>query len=228
MNERVQWRSPHAVFRLAKMTVAAAATSSRAGRRSVEGGFSVIELAFVAGLMAVIAAIAVPMMSSSLGNFRLTGDARGIKNEVLLARMQAAANFTRARLYVDLIGKSYRTEIWRSTGVPAWVAQSGARYLSSSTVSYGFGPVSVPPPDTQATIAQAPQCRDAGGQAIANTACILFNSRGIPVDTTGAPTAVYGIYLTDGTAVFGTTVSATSIVRLWRTNQRATPTWVLQ
>jgi prepilin-type N-terminal cleavage/methylation domain-containing protein len=192
--------------------------------RQSERGYSMIELLVVVGVVGVITAMAV---STSLGTARLLGDARGIKNQVSLSRMQAAANFTKARLYVDLIARTYRIETWRSTGVPAWVTQGGTTYLSSTAV-YGFGPVGTPPPNTQAGIAQAPPCLDAAGAAIANTACILFNSRGIPVDTNGAPTAVYAIYVTDGTAVFGTTVSATSIVQLWRTNPSATPTWVLQ
>lgn len=168
------------------------------------------------------------MMGTSLGSFRLSGDARSLKNSVSLAKMQAAANFTQARVYVDLAGGGFRIETWQKTGTPAWVAQSGITYLSSRTETYGFGSVSSPPPDAQAAIAQAPACLDAGGQAIGNTACILFNSRGIPVDSSGAPTAAYALYLTDGAAVFGTTVSATSVIRLWRANAVSTPNWVVQ
>ena len=183
-----------------------------------------IEVLVVVGVVGVVTAMAV---STSLGTARLLADARGIKNQVSLSRMQAAANFTRARLYVDLIVRTYHVETWQSTPVPAWVTQGGTTYLSSMAV-YGFGVVGAPPPNTQATIAQAPPCTDAAGTVIANTACILFNSRGIPVDASGAPTAVYAIYVTDGSAVFGTTVSATSIVQLWKTNPTAAPTWILQ
>ena len=214
--------------RLLKKRQAMATASTRHRHWTGRQGYSLIEMMMVAGLITVIGAITVPMMSNSLGNFRLTGDARGIKNAVSLARMQAAANFTQARLYVDLSVNGYRTETWQSTGTPTWVPQGGTRYLSSQAESYGFGSVSDPPPNTQAAIAQAPPCRDAAGQAIGNTACVLFNSRGIPVDTSGAPTAAFALYVTDGVAVFGTTVSATSIIRLWRTNAASTPTWVLQ
>ena len=64
----------------------------------------------------------------------------------------------------------------------------------------------------------------ATGAAIGNTSCILFNSRGIPVDPAGAPPAVGAptgndaMYLTDGTAVYGETISATGLIKLWRTN----------
>jgi len=45
---------------------------------------------------------------------------------------------------------------------------------------------------------------------------------------TAAPTAAYALYITDGTAVFGVTVSATSAIRLWRTPQVSVPRWVQQ
>ena len=56
----------------------------------------------------------------------------------------------------------------------------------------------------------------------------MFNSRGIPVDATGAPTAVDALYLTDGTAVYGVTVSATSAIVLWRTLPATSPSWSQQ
>ena len=64
--------------------------------------------------------------------------------------------------------------------------------------------------------------------AVANTACIIFNSRGLPVDATGSPFGNDAIYITDSTAVYGITVAATGFVRLWRTNYTSTPSWSLQ
>jgi prepilin-type N-terminal cleavage/methylation domain-containing protein len=97
-------------------------TNVRGANAVAAAGFSLIEVMFVSGLMAITSAIAVPMMSHSLGNFRLTGDARGIKNEIWLAKMQAAANFTRARLYVD----PYQQLSHRNLAIDrhtSWVAQ---------------------------------------------------------------------------------------------------------
>ena len=51
--------------------------------------------------------------------------------------------------------------------------------------------------------------------AIGNTSCVIFNSRGIPVDAGGAPTGGNGLYITDGVGVYGVTVTATPLVRLW-------------
>lgn len=190
-------------------------------------GFSAVELLFAVSILAVVGAMAVPMTGNLLGAFRLSGDARSASNALALTKMRAASDFSQARLYVDLSVNRYHMETWQKTGTPGWIAESGSTPLASRD-TFGYGIVSTPPPNTQATIALAPPCKTDAGADIANTACIVFNSRGVPVDSTGAPTAVDALYLTDNTAVYGVTISATGLVRLWRTQPQATPSWVLQ
>ncbi|HET7075296.1 MAG TPA: hypothetical protein VFI55_14605 [Mycobacterium sp.] len=140
--------------------------------------------------------------------------------------MRAASIFGRERLYVDLAARSYRQETWDKT-TSAWIADGASAYLSQN-VNYSFGVVGAPPPNTQAAIAQSPACKNNAGTAdIANTACIIFNSRGLPIDNAGQP-FVYGLYVSDGTAVYGVTVSATGTVRMWRTPPRTVPAWSMQ
>ena len=69
---------------------------------------------------------------------------------------------------------------------------------------------------------------DDGGVEIAETASIVFNSRGVPVDATGAPTASGAVYLESGTTVYAATIAATGLVRLWRADSAADGTWVQQ
>ena len=182
------------------------------------------------GLIAVISAIAVPMMGNTLGNFRLSGDARSLMNGVSLAKLRASSDFSKVRLYVDLSVNAFHIESWNKT-TSAWVTEGGVTYLSSSAESYSHGVVTTPPPSTQSTIGQT-QCLTAAGAAIGNTACVVFNSRGIPVvdaaGSTGSPSANQALYLTDGTAVYGVTVTATALIRLWLANPVAVPTWVQQ
>ncbi len=197
-----------------------------------ENGFSILELMVVVGIIGVISAIAVPMMKNTVGDFRLSGDARGLANATSLAKLRAASDFSQARLYVDLGAKSFHVETWNKTGA-AWAAEGGTTTLSMND-TFSFGVVGTAPPNSQATIGPASACVTAAGAAIGGTACILFNSRGIPVDPAGAPPAVGAptgndaVYITDGTAVFGITLSATGLIKLWRTNPTATPSWVLQ
>jgi Tfp pilus assembly protein FimT len=189
-------------------------------------GYTMVELLIVLAFIALLAGMAFPMIGNMVGFVHLNGDMRALSNAVSLARMQAASNFSRSRLYVDMNTNGYHTEL-KANGAANWVASGPVTYLSAPTESYGFGAVSTAPPNTQATIAEATTCLDnaSPAQPISNTACIVFNSRGIPIDSTGAPTGVYALYVTDGTDVYGVTVSATSIIRTWRTISVSTPAW---
>jgi prepilin-type N-terminal cleavage/methylation domain-containing protein len=193
-------------------------------------GFSLIETLFVVAITGVVAAIAIPMMSNTIGSMRLEGDARSLTNALSVAKLRAASTFSKSRLFVDLGGDGFKIETW-DRDTEAWIAEGGVTYLASYEESFGFGSTGSAPPNTQAEIAQASQCLDAEGEAIGSTACIVFNSRGIPVTDivggTGGPTNSYALYVTDNTAVFGITVSATGVVQLWRTNP-GTAAWTLQ
>lgn len=193
-----------------------------------ESGFTLVETLVVVALIGVVSAIAVPMFGNAIANFRVTGDARSASNAIAVAKMRAASNFSRVRLYVDLSGRTHHLETLDKTTTPAhWTIEGGSTYLSSG-VSFSYGVVSTPPPFTQTTISQAPLCTTDAGVTIAGTACVMFNSRGVPVDSTGAPTSSDAIYVTDGTAIYAITVAATGMVRSWRTQPTSTPSWVLR
>lgn len=197
-----------------------------------EDGYSLPELLVVVGLIAVISAIAVPMMKNSLGEFSLSGDARNLTNAVSLAKLRAASDFSQARVFVDLNANTFHVETWNKT-TAAWTTEGGTNTLANND-TFSFGVVGTPPPNSQGTIGQAPACVTNGGTAIGNSACILFNSRGIPVDPAGAPPIVGAptgndaLYLTDGAAVYGLTLSATGLITMWRTYPTATPSWSRQ
>jgi hypothetical protein len=174
-----------------------------------------VELMIVVGLIMLIVAIALPMMSPAVAGYQLGGDAQGISHQIAVAKMRAASYFTRARVYVDLSSRSYRVEIWQKSPA-AWVPEGGATSLSGR-VNFSFGPIATPPPNSQPVIGFSLPCRDAANAVIANTSCIVFNSRGIPIDSTGTPIGDNAIYVSDPTAVYGATVSATGLIRLWWT-----------
>jgi prepilin-type N-terminal cleavage/methylation domain-containing protein len=190
-----------------------------------ESGFTILELVVTVGIIGVISAIAVPQFSGAIQGFRLSGDAHSVSNAAAVAKMRAASKFTHVRLYIDLSTNAHQVQWLDQSVTPAhWTTEGGWTYLSTN-VSFGFGVVTAPPPNTQAAIGQAPQCLTDAGIAIGNTACFIFNSRGVPIDTTSSPTANDAVYLTDGTAVYGVTAVATGMIRLWRTLPVATPSW---
>jgi Tfp pilus assembly protein FimT len=194
---------------------------------SSDTGFSLVELLATMLVLVTLSGLVMVVAGNMAGHYRLSGDARGVSNAVAVAKLRAASLFTQTRLYVTLSTGSYHVETWQKTGTPGWVTEGGTTTLSPG-VTFGSSAVTVPPPNTQATLAQAPPCLDNAGAAIGDSACIVYNSRGLPVDASGAPTAIDAFYLTDGVAVYAATVSATGMMRVWRTAAHTTPTWVLQ
>jgi prepilin-type N-terminal cleavage/methylation domain-containing protein len=198
-----------------------------------ESGFTILETLFVVALIGVISVIAVPQLSNSLKFFRLSGDARSISNGIAVTKMRAASNFSKTRFYVSTTGRWHRVErADASLPTPHWTAEGGNTYLAqNTTVSYGA--VTQPPPNTQGAIGNASPCKNDAGVDIAGTACVVFNSRGIPIapdapGTTYSPTADHALYVTDGTSVYAVTVAATGMIRVWQTKPIATPNWIKQ
>jgi prepilin-type N-terminal cleavage/methylation domain-containing protein len=199
-------------------------------RSSGVAGFTMLEMVVVIAVIGIIAGIALPVMSRALAGMRLTGAARSISNMTAATKTKAASQFTRARLFVDLSTSSYHIDSWDGAN---WVASGGTVSLPTG-VSFGFGAVATPPANTQPAISQAPACLDNALAPIGNTACIVFNSRGIPIDDTpppapgrGSPTTADALYITDGNLVVGVTVTATGLTGVWTTPPLAAPLWTI-
>jgi len=184
-------------------------------RRRPDGqrGFSIAELAIVLTIVALIAVIAIPMFTKTMSAFRASSDARSLASQLALTKMRAANGFTQARLNCDLTAKSCQMEICTSKGTSAcntYTAEGGALALSLNS-SFGFGTITSP----------------AGSQtSIQNTAQIVFNSRSLPVDSTGAPTGNYALYLANNNGdTYAVTVYASGRVAVWRYDNGA---WSIQ
>jgi type II secretory pathway pseudopilin PulG len=187
-------------------------------------GFSLVEVLMVTLIIIVLAAMGVPSLMSMVRGLRTGGDARDLNGLIIQAKMRAASNFARTRVYADLSANTFRIET-KPSATTSWTTDcpSGCNQSLSSGVSFGFGSLSSPPGGTQATLGQAPLCKDniTDTTDIANTACIIFNSRGIPITPAASPTPDDALYVTDGKSVTGVTVSGTGLSRVWRSDASA-------
>jgi type II secretory pathway pseudopilin PulG len=195
-----------------------------------EGGYTLVDTLMALALLGIMSAMAIPMADSSSRGFRIKGDAQAIANMVSLAKMRAASRFTRARIRADLDANTFRLDVWDKTAA-TWVTE-GAIIGLTRGVAFGVAGLAVPPPNTQNAIGQSPPCTGPAsliGDFIADTACVVFNSRGVPIDNTaaGAPVGGNGLYITDGSGVYATTVTATPLVRQWWSNA-SNAAWVQQ
>jgi type II secretory pathway pseudopilin PulG len=210
-----------------------------------QAGFSILELLVVVTMSVIITTIAVPGYIKANAYLRVAGDLRSINGLTALAKMRAASDFTHARVFADLNGGTFQLEVWDKTangGAGCWFADldptracltygagrpSGPVYTLAQGDTFGFGTLTTGPTPGQPAPTQAATCLDNSNAALANTACVIFNSRGIPIDNTGSPVGTGAFYLTNGTVVDGVTVSATGSIQAW-SSPAASASWYAQ
>jgi len=191
-----------------------------------QDGFSLIDMLAAILVLGIVAAMVLPATGSSLAAHRFRGDGQSVSNLLALAKMRAAAKSTHARLFVNRATNTYYMQTLTKTP-RTWVTEGGVLQLSKG-VTVGAGAIATPPP-TQATMAMAPVCKGDDTMDIPNTACIMFNSRGVPIDSAGVLTGGNAVYITNGTSVYAITVTATPLIRLWWAPTSGTAaTWVEQ
>jgi Tfp pilus assembly protein FimT len=177
--------------------------------RGRQDGMSMLEVVIVMAVSIVIASMAIPKVMSITQDLRTSGDARDLNGTILMAKMRAASDYAQARVHVDFNTQTFWVEILPN-GAAGWTTEGGTQYLTKN-VSFGYGSLTSPPASTQSTLGQAAAC-----SGYSNSACIQFNSRGIPVNSTNTPIGDDAIYVTDGNTVSGVTVSITGVTKIWR------------
>ena len=154
-----------------------------------ERGFSIIDILMVVALIGIIATIAVPVTGSAVSGQRFNNDSQALTNLVGLAKMRASAAYTRARVRANLVATDVRSRALGQDDKCLGARKETVTPLSLG-VTFRFGTVATAPPNTQTTIGFSAACRvglTAATATIGNTACIVFNSRGLPVDGAGLP-----------------------------------------
>jgi type IV pilus assembly protein PilA len=206
-------------------------------RKSSERGFSLIELLVLILILGVVAAMAIPTWQRMQKNARLNGDAHNLAETLSVAKLRAGASFTESRLffYTGSGTQYFRVDVWNAaanSGNGCWVpdgitnpgttnlyciatsATTGYETSLSTGVTAGYSSLSTAPSNFVTTLAQAGSCMQGGtgpttgGSAISSTSCIIFNSRGFP-SVSG------GLYITDGTRVYGIVSNSMGLIKTY-------------
>jgi len=204
-----------------------------------DSGFSMLELLVVLLIMATIASFALPSALNSLKNYRLHSDATALASSMNVVRMRAAAQYAPYRLNIDTGAGTYIFEKLCGATLSSVDSACTSAYAAYTTRQFEGG--------TQYAMRgnRYSSCRPSGVTAYPGTmtadpsGCptggpnplqIYFNTRGLPVNSTGSPLSNGGavIYLVnESNLVDAITVSLGGRVAIWNWAP-GTSQWVMR
>ena len=169
-------------------------------------GFSLIELSLLVGLVALVSAFSIPMLSSAMDDMQMIGDARNIATALTYAKISSTAQMIHYRVSFDLGGSQWNVERETSQNAGEFETEQAINSLcngdANSDIAFKSNSGSAP-----------------AGFPAASVNAITFNSRGMPIG--GAQI----IYLTKPDADFAVSVSLTGRIQVWRNRDNQ---WITQ
>jgi prepilin-type N-terminal cleavage/methylation domain-containing protein len=165
-------------------------------------GFSTVELLTVLLIMGLIAVIAIPQLLNGVKAYRLHSNAAALSSQLNLARFRATSQNTPYRVQIEMAAAPHRFSMDRLCGATPtstdsnctapYQARTGGTEFGPQPVELGVSFTTTNPGGTTSypgTIT--------GGSP---TNVFYFNTRGMPVDSSGNPLNNGGavIYLTNG------------------------------
>jgi Tfp pilus assembly protein FimT len=174
-------------------------------------GFSLVEICIVLCVAMMLAAFAVPALSTSMRSMQLTADTRNIATTLTCAKLSATSQMTRYRLSFNLTGNQWSLEKFNK-GTGAFELQQAANMLANGVANSEIA--------FKTSSSSAPS-----GLPTTSSSAITFNSRGIPVDAAGVPTANNVVYISKSDTDYAVGVSLAGKVQIWK---RQDSQWVTQ
>jgi prepilin-type N-terminal cleavage/methylation domain-containing protein len=179
--------------------------------RKKSSAFSMLELLIVIAIIGIIAAFALPSATTFVKGYRLHADASAIASQLNVTRFRATSQYTPYRVNVTASSGLYSMD--RMSTTYASPASEIILGLSQGITFLTACPVSVKPGTIPSTVT-------------AGSSAIYFNTRGLPVDTSGTPTNINVVYLKNDNDLYdAVTVSLGGRITVWNYNQ-ASSTWI--
>jgi type II secretion system protein H len=159
-------------------------------------GFTMVELAMLLAIIAVMAAVAIPVLTSSMRSTQLSSDARKIASAMSYARMTAAAQMTRYQLSFDINNNRWSL-LKYDRASDTFKLEQAVNELSLGIANSGIGftgEIDKTPPETFDS---------------SSSQNITFGPRGVP-DSPGI------IYLSNNDADYAVSVTLSGKVQVWK------------
>lgn len=173
-------------------------TSIDCGSTRTQRGFSLVQLLVVIAIMIVVAAVATPSFINVTRPMRLRDDAHALANLITMARMRASTQFAHTKVScVTNVTPAYCQMMSYGFNGASWINEPQIIYLSQG-VSFGI-PATITTNVLNQSVAYQGDAAENTPTATTNP-ILLFNSRGLPIDPTGAttnPAYDYALYLQD-------------------------------
>ena len=163
-------------------------------------GFSLVELAMLMALAAVLAGISIPVLTSSMHSMQLISDVRGIATTMTYAKLSAVSQLTDYKLMFTLTGKEWELYKLKRGTVSDWELQQAKKGISGGVAN------------SDIRFKQTSTSTPSSDFGYASSGTITFNSQGTPVE--GASI----VYLTNNDQNWAISVSIAGKIQVWKQN----------
>lgn len=172
-----------------------------------EDGFSLFELTIALVLILIVTMMSIPIFGSTSSLSRLRNSALKIAARLHQSKSRSITELSPYRLVLEAATNSWQLETRTNRTGPF---ASVARGSLERGIRFGMPPAAN-------SAAGIEQCGGLSGLcAPLQASSIAFNTRGIPVDSLGRPSAQNAVYLTDGNYYYAVTVSMSGSVDVWQ------------
>jgi Tfp pilus assembly protein FimT len=158
-------------------------------------GFSLVELAMLVGVTAMLTALSVPMLNNSMKEMKLITEAKSISTTLTYAKINAISQMNGYRVSVTLGTNNWQLDKYDKTN-NNYDIQEASHTLSNEAANTGI--------TFKANSASGPS-----GFPTTSSTAITFNSQGIPREGQSI------IYISNGDHDFAVTVSLSGKVQFW-------------
>jgi len=168
----------------------------RANLKENDSGFSMVEICVLLAIVALLSALSIPMLNSSMQSMQLISDARSIATTMTYAKLSAVSQMTHYRMSFNLDDDEWALHKWNRE-TEDWELEQDTNVLSRGVAT------------NEVTFISESDTAPTGFPTDADAA-ITFNSRGVPIGGVGI------VYLANEEEDYAVSASLSGKIQVWR------------